>query len=87
LLGPEIRIGYFLVHMNKCLKMRPNAVLLNLILKLSKYCELHMLVFGKDSNKNQNFIHEEIKRRLNSGNSRYHSVQNTSEHLVFSSAV
>jgi hypothetical protein len=32
---------------------------------------------------NQNLIQEEIKRRLNSGNACYHSVQN----FVFSSAV
>jgi hypothetical protein len=32
-------------------------------------------MFGDDS-KNQNFIQEEIKRRLNSGNAHYHSVQN-----------
>jgi hypothetical protein len=31
--------------------------------------------FGNDSN-NQNLIQEEIKRRLNSGNACYHSVQN-----------
>jgi hypothetical protein len=33
---------------------------------------------------NQNLIQEEIKRRLNSGNAHYHSVQNL---VVFSSAV
>jgi hypothetical protein len=32
---------------------------------------------------NQNLIHEEIKRRLNSGNACYHPVQN----IVFSAAV
>jgi hypothetical protein len=32
---------------------------------------------------NQNLIHEEIKRRLNSGNACYHSVQNfLSSHLL-----
>jgi hypothetical protein len=33
---------------------------------------------------NQNFIHDEIRRRLNSGNTCYHSVQNfLSSHLLF----
>jgi hypothetical protein len=35
----------------------------------------------------QNLIQEEIKRRLNSGNACYHSVQNRSEPSIFSSAV
>jgi hypothetical protein len=32
-------------------------------------------IFGNDYNKSK-LIHEEIKRRLNSGNACYHSVQN-----------
>jgi hypothetical protein len=40
------------------------------------------LLAGDDSN-NQNLIQEEIKRRLNSGNACYHSVQNLlSSHLL-----
>jgi hypothetical protein len=33
-------------------------------------------MFGNDSITNQNLFQEEIKRRLNSGNACYHSVQN-----------
>jgi hypothetical protein len=32
-------------------------------------------VFGNDSNKSKNLIHEEIKRRLNSGNICCHTAQ------------
>jgi hypothetical protein len=31
---------------------------------------------------NQNYIHKEVKSRLNSGNNCYHSVQNLSTHLL-----
>jgi hypothetical protein len=37
--------------------------------------------------KNQNLIQEEIKRRLNSGNARYHSVQNLLSSCVLSENV
>jgi hypothetical protein len=33
-------------------------------------------MFGNDNKKNQNLNQEDIKRRLNSGNACYHSVQN-----------
>jgi hypothetical protein len=37
--------------------------------------------------KDQSLIHEEIKRRMNSGNACYHSVQNTlSSRLLFNAA-
>jgi hypothetical protein len=36
---------------------------------------------------NQNLIHEEIKRRLNSGNACYHSVQNLSSSRLLSKNV
>jgi hypothetical protein len=36
---------------------------------------------GKNSCPNQNYIHNEIKNRLNSGNACYHSVTNLTEKL------
>jgi hypothetical protein len=36
---------------------------------------------------NQNFIHEEIKRRPNSGNACYHSFQNLLSHCLLSKNV
>jgi hypothetical protein len=38
-------------------------------------CSVVILIFGNDDN-NETLIQEEIKRRLNSGNACYHSVQN-----------
>jgi hypothetical protein len=38
-------------------------------------CSVHNINLGMTVT-NQNFIQEEIKRRLNSGNACYHSVQN-----------
>jgi hypothetical protein len=40
-----------------------------------------------NNSKNQNFIQQEIKRRLNSGNACYHSVQNISSSRLLSKDV